>query len=87
MELDLQVLVVVLAEQLEEPQDGLHDGHSWAHLGLHLLLLCSWLNGQHSWDGGDRLALDQQGMTCIRKDCSKREGGSGGGHSNGKNGY
>lgn len=78
MEPDLQVLVMVLTEKLEEPQDGLHDGHGWAHLGLHLLLLCSWLNGKHSvsWDGGDRLSLDQQWMTRTREDCRKGGGGS-----------
>lgn len=58
-------MVVVLTEQLEEPEDGRHDGHCWSHLHLHLLLLRNWL----SWQGGgacyrgDGLALDQQGVT------------------------
>jgi len=57
----LQVVVVVLTEQLEEPQDGLHDGHSWSHLHLHLLLRRG-LGGRR----GDGLTLDQQGGTSCR---------------------
>lgn len=58
-------MVVVFTQQLEEPQDGLHYGHSWSHLHLHLPLLCYGLNWQ---GGGDGLALDQQRVTsCARK--------------------
>ncbi|TNN35215.1 hypothetical protein EYF80_054627 [Liparis tanakae] len=55
----LQVVVVVLTEQLEEPQDGLHDGHSGSHLQLHFLLRRG-LGGRR----GDGLA--QQGGTSCR---------------------
>lgn len=61
---------MVLTEQLQEPQDGLHDGDSWSHLRVHLPLLCRWLDrqGGGALDGGDGLALDQQRVTGTRKD-------------------
>lgn len=37
---DLQISVVVLAEQLQEAQDGLHDGDDDAHLALLRALVC-----------------------------------------------
>lgn len=36
----LQVPVVVLAQELKEPQDGLHDGDDRTHLQLVLGLVC-----------------------------------------------
>ena len=56
----LQVVVVVLTQQLQEPQDGLHDGDGRAHLRrLHLALLRRRQGRQgrgprHRSDGGGR---------------------------------
>lgn len=38
---DLQISVVVLTEQLQEAQDGLHDGDDDAHLAILRALICS----------------------------------------------
>ena len=58
----LQVSVVVLAEQLHEAQDGLHDGDDDAHLALLLALV-----GRR--DGGavgGRLVLFGFGLAAVR---------------------
>lgn len=58
---DLQVSVVVLAEQLHEAQDGLHDGDDDAHLPLLLALIG---RGDGSAFGG-RLVLFGLGLAAV----------------------
>lgn len=58
---DLEVSVVVLAEQLHEAQDGLHDGDDDAHLAFLLALV----GGRDGSAFGGRLVLFGLSLTAI----------------------
>jgi hypothetical protein len=70
----LELLVVVLAEELEEPEDGLHHGHLYGQLPVLLLLpaplhLLSQLKGQcHEMDNFVEGLKNQISTFCLGAD-------------------